>query len=65
MEKEKYRIIGNRDVGILNAEINKLAVEGFRPIMMQAAVYPPTEDDTKAKALGGTLQLIVLLQRGD
>jgi len=32
---EKYRISGNRDMVILNAEINKLAEEGFRPVMIQ------------------------------
>jgi hypothetical protein len=61
---EKYRIIGNRDLGILNAEINKLAEEGFRPIMMQAVVYEPTEGDIRAKTLGGALQILVMMARG-
>jgi hypothetical protein len=65
MQMEKYRIIGSRDFGTLNIEINKLADDGFRPVMMQTAMYAPTEKDLKGQQLGGTLEIIVLMQRGD
>jgi hypothetical protein len=67
MPNEKYRLIDGYDLKTLNEQLNKLAEEGFKPLMMGVANSPASDADVKAKmrAMQGNppTHIVVLLEK--